>query len=111
MIHEYQVQPPEFHESNSRNVIGVDPTGPIDLHTHGLDSMADFDHELHMGEPPRPNPKRVTGVHRDIRTTQIDEGVILPPPFYDEPVEDVPGEQENASGDRPEEITEDAYDE
>lgn len=111
MIQEYQGVTPEFKESKSSGSVGVEPSEHNDLPERRLDTMADFDHDLHLWDPPRPNPKRVTGIHRDIRTTQIDEGIFLPPPFYDEPPEAVPGEQENASGDRPEEITEDAYDE
>ncbi len=110
MIHEYQAQFPDFNESRTNGTSGVDQHDQNNLLVQRVDHIADFDHELQVWEPSRPNPKRVTGIHRDIRTTQIDEGIVLPPPFYDEPAEEVPGEQENASGDRPEEITEDAYD-
>ncbi|PJF39562.1 MAG: hypothetical protein CUN55_14030 [Phototrophicales bacterium] len=97
--------------SNPKRSIEHNVQSEHDLSSHHADRSADFDHELYMYDPPRPSRKRVTGIHPDIRTTQIDESGILPPPQFDEPEEDVPREQENESGDRPEEIIEDAYDE
>lgn len=59
---------------------------------------------------PRQNPKRVTGIHPDVRATSTDnEQLTMPVPDLDDPEENTPGEVENPQHDFDEEIIEDAY--
>lgn len=59
---------------------------------------------------PRQNPKRMTGIHRDIRATSTDsEELYVPAPQFDDPDEELPGESENPQRDFDDDIIEDAY--
>lgn len=108
MIHDYQEQSSELNAP--KKGVGSDTDFPQAVACRP-DVNAIYDRDFDRWDPPQPSRKRVTGIHRDIRTTQIDDDRIgLPSPYFDEPAEDVPGEQENDTGDRPDEITEDAYD-
>ncbi|NDJ87515.1 MAG: hypothetical protein GYB66_16700 [Chloroflexi bacterium] len=70
-------------------------------------------HDYRQGDPKKGRKQdRATGIHPTIRATSTDDdGLRVPAPLHDDPIDDVPGERENPQRDVSEDdIVEDAVD-